>query len=79
MQTEYEPTIIDIIWAMGLIKKVPDEKTKTFPRTNMQYKFHQLIRVLELLNIEELQEEINQETHERTRKVFKLLGWETLP
>lgn len=76
----YQPNAVDILWADKIIKKVPTDGIICFPDTKLIYRLRHTIRVLELLNAEEeLESDIGQELHERTRRVFRLLGWETLP
>lgn len=77
--SDYEPTIYDVIWASRMVDFMPPNGIITFPNTNMQYRFHRAIRVLELVNIETLEQPENAATHECTRKIFELLAWRTLP
>lgn len=73
----YEPTFIDVMWAADMIGLIRDGGLLVFPSTQLMYQLRHPEKKLELLNVDKLEE--FSDLHERTRSVFRVLGWSVVP
>lgn len=79
-ESDYEPTLIDIMWAKTMVNLIADGGLMIFPSTNLIYEVRQELKVLELVNIEILNTDPrNRELHGRSHNVFEMIGWKVIP
>lgn len=71
----YKPQLQDIIWANYVLSIIKHNGILGYPDTQLTYRVNLNRRTLTLLNPEVLSDDVAKVTHDRTRIVFKVIGY----
>ena len=77
--TNYIPNEVDKLWARKMVDAIRNGGILAYPATELIYRLDQTAQILTLTNPEQLEFQIPNEIHERTKVVFREIGWEVTP